>query len=96
MDWREALGLPPLLEKPAIPETAFEVERRRRLDAEMRLLMLNDKQPIIVWKDKTRTVVKKQKGDTYDAEKGLAMAFIKKVFENQGNYNDLFKKFGKE
>jgi len=59
-------------------------------------VIYNDPATIIVWKDRTRTVVKKQKGDIYDAEKGLAMAFIKKVFENQGNYNDLFKKFGDE
>lgn len=40
--------------------------------------------------DKTRTVVKCQKGDRFDAEKGLAMAVLKKLGGNDGSYNRFF------
>lgn len=51
---------------------------------------------IVWWDDGTKTVVRCQaaKGDTYDKEKGLAMAIIKKVYGNTGNFNDIFRKWG--
>lgn len=48
---------------------------------------------IVFWADKTKTVVKAQGTDVYDPEKGLAMAIIKKLFGNKGNYNNLFHKW---
>lgn len=40
-----------------------------------------------------KTVVYKQEGETFDPEKGLAMAFSKILFENKGSYYDQFKKW---
>lgn len=54
--------------------------------------IFNDPATIVFWKDGTKTVVKAQKGETYDPEKGLAMAFSKKMFGNEGNYYDQFTK----
>lgn len=48
---------------------------------------------IVLWKDGTKTVVKCQKGDTYNPELGLAMCIIKKMCNNKGNYNDVFNKW---
>lgn len=48
---------------------------------------------IVFWKDGTKTVVKCQKGDTYNPELGLAMCIIKKMCDNKGNYNDVFNKW---
>lgn len=49
---------------------------------------------IVFWDDGTKTVVKCQKGDTFDPEKGLAMAIIKKkVGDNQGYFNKIFEKW---
>lgn len=51
---------------------------------------------IILWEDGTKTVVKCGKNDTYDPEKGMAMAICKKLMGNKGNYNNVFKKWLKE
>lgn len=41
---------------------------------------------IVFWKDGSKTVVKCT-NEEFDLEKGVAMAFIKRVFGNKGNYN---------
>ena len=48
---------------------------------------------IVLWKDGSKTVVKCQEGDIFDAEKGLAMCFAKKALGNKGNFNDVFKEW---
>ena len=47
---------------------------------------------IVFWKDGTKTVVKCN-NEKNDPEKGLAMAFSKKMFGNKGNYYNVFKKW---
>lgn len=47
---------------------------------------------IVYWKDGTKTVVKCSENDTWDPEKGLAMAIVKKKFGNRGSYNNILKK----
>ena len=56
-------------------------------------VIYNDPATIVFWKDGTKTVVKCQKGDTYNPELGLAMCIIKKMCDNKGNYNDVFNKW---
>lgn len=53
-------------------------------------VIFNKPATIVYWSDKTRTVVKCQKGDKFDAEKGLAMAVLKKLGGNDGSYNRFF------
>lgn len=48
---------------------------------------------IVFWDDNTKTVVKCSENDTFDPEKGLAMAMAKKFFGNEGNYYNEFKKW---
>lgn len=60
---------------------------------EIKDVIFNNPATIVKWADGTKTVVKVQKGEPYDEEKGLAMAFIKKVYDNKGNYNDIFRKW---
>lgn len=48
---------------------------------------------IILWKDGTKTIVKAGKDEKYDPEKGFAMAVCKKMFGNEGNYYEVFKKY---
>lgn len=55
-------------------------------------VIFNDPATIIVWKDGTKTVVKAE-NETFDPEKGLAMAIAKKALGNQGNYYEVFKKW---
>ena len=39
------------------------------------------------------TIRKPKKADTYSEEAGLAMAIVKKWAGNNGNYNNIFRKF---
>lgn len=47
---------------------------------------------IVFWTDGTKTVVKAI-NEEYDPEKGIAMAFVKKMFGNKGNYFNQIKKW---
>lgn len=57
---------------------------------EIKKVIFNNPATIIFWADGTKTVVKCQEGDTYDPEKGMAMAIAKKALGNQGNYCNVF------
>lgn len=62
-------------------------------------VIFNEPATIVFWSDDTKTVVKCDKDDIFDPEKGLAMAIAKKVLgtnENRSNYYDIFKKYLKE
>ena len=63
---------------------------------EIKKVIFNDPATIVYWKDGTKTVVKCQKGDVFDQEKGFAMAFLKKCWGNKGNFNDKLIKIMKE
>lgn len=56
-------------------------------------VIFNDPATIILWKDGTKTVVKCAEGETYDPEKGFAMAFIKYHLGNDNQFHKLFKKY---
>ena len=47
-------------------------------------VIFNPPATIILWKDKTKTVVKCGPNDVYDPEKGLAMCLLKKLCGNDG------------
>lgn len=69
-------------------------------------VIFNPPATVILWNDGSKTVVKTQKSEIYDAEKGLAMAFMRKFLNNKDyhkyleeaqeyealfqEYNDLF------
>lgn len=55
-------------------------------------VIFNGPATIVMWEDGTKTVVKAQYGETVDYEKGLAMAIVKKVMGNKGNYYTKFSK----
>lgn len=56
-------------------------------------VIFNKPATIVFWSDGTKTVVKVQKGDKFNKEKGLAMAITKKALGNEGNYYDEIKKW---
>lgn len=56
-------------------------------------VIYNDPATIVFWEDGTKTVVKCEFSKRFDPEKGLAMAFSKKMFGNKGNYYNVFKKW---
>lgn len=63
------------------------------LSFEIEKVVFNDPATIVIWKDKTKTVVKCQEGDAFDPEKGLAMAIAKKALGNKSNFNNTIKKW---
>ena len=46
----------------------------------------------VVWKDGTATMVRCN-NEEFDAEKGIAMCFMKKAFDNRGCFNDFLNKY---
>lgn len=53
----------------------------------------NDPVTVVIWTDGTKTIVRCGEGESYDPEKGLAMAIAKKALGNKGNYYEVFKKW---
>lgn len=56
-------------------------------------VIFNKPATIVIWEDDVKTVVKCQKGDVFDREKGLAMAICKRLYGNESNFNNLIKKW---
>lgn len=56
-------------------------------------VIFNDPATIVIWGDGSKTVVKAQKGEKYDKEKGLALCYMKKTLGNQGNFNNVFREW---
>lgn len=55
-------------------------------------VIFNGPATIVMWSDGTKTVVKCE-NETFDPEKGLAMAISKKFFGNHSSYYNQFKKW---
>lgn len=54
-------------------------------------VIINPPATIVFWNDGTKTVCKCSKGDTFDAEKGIAMCFMKKIFGNPSQVRRFMK-----
>lgn len=57
-------------------------------------VIFNPPATIVFWTDGTKTVVKAS-NEEFDAEKGLAMAYTKKILGNKGHYFETVKKWVK-
>lgn len=73
--------------------TAMSYTPSRPAAYRIKNVIFNPPATIIFWADNTKTVVKCGPYDRYDPEKGLAMAFCKKMMGNHGNYYNVFKKW---
>lgn len=62
----------------------------------IRKVIFNDPATIVFWSDDTKTVVKCATEDTYDMEKGLAMAIVKKMAGNDNRFHEVFKQYPKK
>lgn len=56
-------------------------------------VIFNPPATIVFWGDGSKTVVKCQAGEDFDPEKGLTMAFFKKMHGNKGHYFNEIKKW---
>ena len=76
---------------------AVLIQAPRRPTANIKIIINEKKKTTVaIWGDGSKTVVKCQPGDEFDAEKGIAMCFVKRSFNNRGCYNDWIKKVLKE
>lgn len=56
-------------------------------------VIFNNEATIVIWNDHRKTIVKCQEGETFDKEKGLAMAICKRALGNIPYFNNYFKKW---
>ena len=75
------------------PVDSFETKQSTNRRAKIRDVIFSDPATVVFWSDNTKTVVKARGGEKYDKEKGLAMAIIKKITGNAGNYYEIFKEW---
>ena len=62
----------------------------------IRKVIFNDPATIVLWSDGSKTVVKCGPEDSYDMEKGLAMAIVKKMAGNDNRFHKVFKQYTKK
>ena len=62
----------------------------------IRKVIFNDPATIVLWSDGTKTVVKCGPEDSFDMEKGLAMAIVKKMAGNDNRFHKVFKQYPKK
>lgn len=62
----------------------------------IRKVIFNDPATVVLWSDGTKTVVKCGPEDTFDMEKGLAMAIVKKMAGNDNSFHKVFKQYTKK
>ena len=62
----------------------------------IRKVIFNDPATIVLWSDGTKTVVKCGPEDSFNMEKGLAMAIVKKMAGNDNRFHKVFKQYTKK
>lgn len=88
-----------LLDSPFFKDIISERKRieqaRRRPDDGIEKVIFNKEKRtcVVLWKDKTKTVLHCSEGDVWDEEKALALAYMKKYFDNRGCFNETLKKW---
>ena len=91
-DWEADMIADTIVTK-EIVKTLFGDNKKDNNSEELDLedIIINPPATIVKWDDGTKTVVKCQNGDVYDAEKGIALCFMKKMFDNKSSYNEVIK-----
>ena len=59
-------------------------------------VIFNPPATIVFWSDNTKTIVRAQGDETYDPEKGIAMAISKKMLGNKYDYYHTFLRYQKK
>ena len=75
------------------PVDSFETKQSTNRRVKLKDVIFSDPATVVFWSDGTKTVVKTRGGEKYDKEKGLAMAIVKKITGNTGNYYNIFKEW---
>ena len=72
-----------------------DIVRFGMCNVSIRKVIFNDPATIVFWSDNTKTVVKCGPEDTFDMEKGLAIAIVKKMAGNDNRFHKVFKQWCK-
>ena len=75
--------------------SAKRVDIIKRTDGNVKNIYLNKEKgtTVVVWNDGSKTKVKCQDGEEFDAEKGIALCFMKKACDNRACFNEILKKY---
>ncbi len=73
-----------------------DIVRLGMCNVSIRKVIFNNPATIVLWSDGTKTVVKCGPEDTFDMEKGLAMAIVKKMAGNDNRFHKVFKQYLKK
>ena len=73
-----------------------DIVRFSMCNVSIRKVIFNDPATVVLWSDGTKTVVKCGPEDTFDMEKGLAMAIVKKMAGNDNRFHKVFKQYSKK
>lgn len=60
---------------------------------DIKKVIFNDPATIVLWADGTKTVVKCREDDVYDEQTGLLLCMAKKMYGNDGKFNDVLRKW---
>lgn len=69
------------------------VKKEKTLSMTIEKVIFNPPATIIIWDDKTKTVVKAQEDEPYDPEKGMAMCIAKHIYGDCGSYYNVFSEW---
>ena len=67
--------------------------KKKKVLRNIKKVIFSNPATIVLWNDGTKTVVKCGENETFDEEKGLAMAIAKRALGNDGVYYEVFKKW---
>ena len=71
----------------------YECGKKKKVLSNIKKVIFNNPATIVLWRDGTKTIVKCGENETFDEEKGLAMAIAKYALGNEGVYYEVFKKW---
>lgn len=67
--------------------------QNKRLRQMIKKVIFSNDRTIVLFDDGTKVIVQCQPEDEFDKEKGLAVACMKKLFENTNVFNDVMRKW---
>lgn len=73
--------------------TVGKYSKKKAVLSSIKKVIFSNPATIVLWSDGTKTVVKCGENETFDEEKGLAIAIAKHALGNDGVYYEVFKKW---
>ena len=71
----------------------YDCGKKKKVLSNIKKVIFSNPATIVLWNDGTKTIVKCGENETFDEEKGLAMAIAKHALGNDGVYYEVFKKW---